>query len=290
MTDNQIHNYRVAGLNFRLCAAHFTLRSLSIFAIEAAEAVDPILILHAADEVRRDEPRMRLIDRFPFPDADAECRLWSYDGGYLFEMKVATSGREVHFDLPDGVDAVTDFGPEDNPALFRFGLWICFNIRAIAHGAVAIHSSVLTYRKGAVLCLGESGTGKSTHTRLWREQIEGAGLLNDDSPFVRIVEDQARVFGSPWSGKTPCYRNRDYPIQGFLRLSQAPENRITKLNVLQAYGALQPSCPPSFLHDERLFDATNRLLSELLSRVKVYHLACRPDREAVELARTTLFE
>ena len=53
------------------------------------------------------------------------------------------------------------------------------------HGVVAIHSSVLTYREAAILCLGESGTGKSTHTRLWRENIEGAGLLNDDSPFVR---------------------------------------------------------------------------------------------------------
>lgn len=63
-----------------------------------------------------------------------------------------------------------------------------FNIAAVARQAIAIHSSVISLNGGAVLFLGESGTGKSTHTRLWREHIPGAELLNDDSPIVRIVQ------------------------------------------------------------------------------------------------------
>ena len=53
---------------------------------------------------------------------------------------------------------------------------------------LAIHSSCIVYRDKAVLFLGESGTGKSTHTRLWRENIPEAVLLNDDSPMIRVED------------------------------------------------------------------------------------------------------
>lgn len=285
--------YRVAELLFELGEEHFFFRGLEPFRVtsDAAPTGDeePILRL-SYQEVCQPLAPTKQIDSFDFPDADADCRLERYPAGYLFTMQVRHSGQRIHFDIPDGTaEASCNFKAEDDPSLFRFGLWITFNIRAVAQGAVAIHSSVLTYRLGAVLCLGESGTGKSTHTRLWREHIEGAGLLNDDSPFVRITAGEARVYGSPWSGKTPCYRNLDYPIRGFMRLSQGPRNEIRSLGVLQAYGALQPSCPPSFMHDERLFDATNHLLSELLRRVKAWHLSCLPNVEAAELARDTIF-
>lgn len=85
----------------------------------------------------------------------------------------------------------------------RFGLWIMFGI-AISPEAIAIHSSTIECEGRAVLFLGESGTGKSTHTRLWQEHIPGARLLNDDSPIIRMYQGQATAFGSPWSGKTPC--------------------------------------------------------------------------------------
>ena len=141
----------------------------------------------------------------------------------------------------------------------------------------------------AVLFLGESGTGKSTHTRLWREEIPGARLLNDDSPIVRIVAGVPTAFGSPWSGKTPCYRNESYPIAAFVRLKQAPHNRIDRLPVIQAIGALLPSCPPAFAYDAALQDNICNTLSQLLARVPVYQLECLPDAAAAQLSfRTTL--
>lgn len=282
--------YRIATLLVRLREPHFRFAGLQPFLLDEEPQETPMLDLQYDPDTRGVSPSMRLIDTFDFPDADAVCRLYAYDAGYLFTMQVTGSGREVRFDLPDeGAAAWCNCTPEDDPSLFRFGLWMAFNLRASASGVLAIHSSVLIYEGGAVLCLGESGTGKSTHTRLWREHIAGAELLNDDSPMLRIKEGVATVYGSPWSGKTPCYRNLDYPISGFMRLSQAPVNEIRPLSVLQAYGALQPSLPPSFIHDERLFDRVNRLLSELLRRVRVYHLRCLPNREAAELARDTIF-
>jgi len=170
-----------------------------------------------------------------------------------------------------------------------------FNIAALERRAVAVHSSVISLDGRAVLFLGESGTGKSTHTRLWREHIPGARLLNDDSPIIRIAPEgaaeaaSALACGSPWSGKTPCYRNVSHPIAGIVRLSQAPQNRIRRLRPIEAIGALLPSCPPSFAHDERLEDAICRLVSQIVAQVPVYHLECLPDAAAARLSCRTVF-
>ena len=141
----------------------------------------------------------------------------------------------------------------------------------------------------AVLFLGESGTGKSTHTRLWREHIAGARLLNDDSPIVSVRNDEIRVYGSPWSGKTPCYHNVRLPVAAVVRLSQAPENRIRRLRPIEALGALLPSVPPAFARDERLQDALCDIVSQTIARIPVYHLSCLPDAAAARLAHDTVF-
>ena len=173
--------------------------------------------------------------------------------------------------------------------LLHFACWIGYGLLAISRQTLSLHTSAIVYRDHAVLFLGESGTGKSTHTRLWRENIEGAFLLNDDSPFVRIVNGKPYVYGSPWSGKTPCYRNECYPIAACVRLSQAPYNKIKRLSVLQAYASLHPSCPPAFAYDETLYDMVSRLLDTLLSQVPVFHLACLPNAEAAHLSCKTIF-
>ena len=74
-----------------------------------------------------------------------------------------------------------------------------------------------------------------------------------------------------------------------VRLSQAPYNKIQKLPILQAYGAIHPSCPPAFAYDNALYDHISRFISHLLSTVPVYHLACLPDREAALLSFSTIF-
>ena len=137
--------------------------------------------------------------------------------------------------------------------------------------------------------LGESGTGKSTHTRLWRENIAGATLLNDDSPFVGVSDGRIVAYGSPWSGKTPCYKNESYPIRAIVRLSQAPNNQMRRLRSLQAIGALLPSLPPAFAFDEGLEDGVMNVLSAVVSKVPVYHLECLPNSEAAQLSHDTIF-
>ena len=172
--------------------------------------------------------------------------------------------------------------------LFRFALWIGYGLKTAASGTIAIHSSCIVADGRAVIFLGESGTGKSTHTRLWRENIRGAFLLNDDSPIVRIIDGSVWVFGSPWSGKTPCYKQERYPLAACVRLSQAPYNAIHKLHVIKAYAALHPSCPPEFAYDERIYSHISAALGNVLKSVPVYHLECLPDADAAQLSFETV--
>lgn len=214
-------------------------------------------------------------------------RFGRYAGGYLFETSYAT-GPSLWVWVEDGKRTAHIAGNLD-VNLLRFACWIALGILMAPEKSVAIHTSTIVYRDKAVLFLGESGTGKSTHTRLWRENIEGAKLLNDDSPIVRIHNGKPFVYGSPWSGKTPCYKTECYELVGCVRLSQAPYNEIKKLNVMQAYGALHPSCPPDFAYDDYLYDCISEILNDVLTCVPVYHLACLPNADAARLSCKTIF-
>ena len=186
-------------------------------------------------------------------------------------------------------ETVVYLGGNWSMLLYRFALWVAYGLMTLRRDTLAIHSSCIVYQDKAVLFLGESGTGKSTHTRLWREHIGGAVLLNDDSPMIRVEEGKVWAYGSAWSGKTPCYKQERYELVACVRLSQAPYNRIQKLSVLQAYGAIHPSCAPEFAYDDALYDEVSRIIGQILSLVPCYHLACLPDREAALLSFQTLF-
>lgn len=210
-----------------------------------------------------------------------------YADGYLFVMTPPV-GEKLCFWKADNSNIIR-FKGQLMPRLVRFALWIAYGVATLPFRTVAIHTSVIQYNGRTVLFLGESGTGKSTHTRLWRENIDGAVLLNDDSPILRIVDGKPWMFGSPWSGKTPCYKNESYPLAACVRLSQAPYNKIHRLSIPQGYAAIHPSCPPDFAYDDTLYDYISDTLSEVLGQVPMYHLECLPDADAARLSCKTVF-
>jgi len=214
-------------------------------------------------------------------------RFGRYEGGYLFVMTPPDSAP-LSLWKEEGSNVVK-FNGQLMPRLVRFALWIAYGLVTMAHRTVAVHTSVIQYKGRTVLFLGESGTGKSTHTRLWRENIEGAVLLNDDSPILRIIDGKPWMYGSPWSGKTPCYKQESYPLAACVRLSQAPYNKIQRLSIPQAYAALHPSCPPDFAYDDTLYDCISETIGEVLAQIPLYHLACLPNAEAAQLSCKTVF-
>ncbi len=154
---------------------------------------------------------------------------------------------------------------------------------ATANSLTALfHSSVVSYKDKAYMFLGQSGTGKSTHSSLWLKYIEGTMLVNDDNPVVRIVDGVARVYGSPWSGKTPCYRNVSYPVGAIVKLDQAPYNEIKRLKGVMAYAAVVPSISGK-RWDNDLAEGLHKTENLLAQLVPIWHLDCLPDEEAARL-------
>lgn len=155
------------------------------------------------------------------------------------------------------------------------------------YDTLMVHSSVVEHQGRGYMFLGRSGTGKSTHSSLWLKHIEGTELMNDDNPAIRIVHGVPTVFGTPWSGKTPCYKNVSAPIGGIVRIVQAPHNKITGLNLLNALAALLPSCS-CMKWDHQAVTDLHRTLEKVITATPLYMLECLPDEEAARLCHDTV--
>ena len=171
-----------------------------------------------------------------------------------------------------------------NVALQRFGLdnsaMVLFTFATAPLGTLEMHASVVSNSGKAYLFLAKSGTGKSTHSQLWIENVPGTSLVNDDNPVIRVMEDgRVNVYGSPWSGKTPCYRNVCFPVGALVRIRRASENRIQKLPLLEAY-ALVAASSSGFRAERSIADGLHSAISAVVSKVPCYLLDCLPNPEA----------
>ena len=174
---------------------------------------------------------------------------------------------------------------------------LLFAFTALKYRALEMHASVVVkgdrdtglpgYRdtdtkERGFLFLGKSGTGKSTHSRLWMEAFEDAWLLNDDNPVVRLEDDGVWVYGSPWSGKTPCYKNARARVGAFVRLHQAAENSIEKARPSKAYIDVYSSCSGlKFMPEVR--DELYGVIARVVESVPVFELDCLPNVDAARL-------
>ena len=166
----------------------------------------------------------------------------------------------------------------------RFGLdnslMVLFAFATASLGTLEMHASVVSNGGRAYLFLGKSGAGKSTHSRLWLQNVPGTALINDDNPVMRVMEDGGViVYGSPWSGKTPCYKNECLPAGALVRIRQAPENSIERLPLLHAYATLASSCS-GFRAEKNIADGLHATISAVVSKVPCYVLDCLPDAQA----------
>lgn len=174
---------------------------------------------------------------------------------------------------------------EKADALFALNnaLMLMYAFSTAQMGTLEMHASVIMNGGKGYLFLAKSGTGKSTQSRMWLENIEGSVLLNDDNPIVRVHEDGSIVvYGSPWSGKTPCYKNISCPVGAFVQISRSPENRITPLNALSSYAIIYSSCS-GFKAERKMSDGLHKTIEALVLGSRCFVLDCRPDAQAAQV-------
>ena len=167
--------------------------------------------------------------------------------------------------------------------VFYEALKMMYDLATAGKDTLHVHAAVVSCGGKGYLFLGPSGTGKSTHAQLWIKHIGGTELVNDDNPVVR----DGIVYGSPWSGKTPCYRNVSVPIGGIVMLSQAPYNKIRRLSGIEAYVDLAESVGGK-IWDSRIAEGLHQAENKLASTVPMWHLECLPDEEAARLCHDTI--
>ena len=165
-------------------------------------------------------------------------------------------------------------------------LMLLYAFRTAPLMTLEMHAAVVVRGEGrGYLFLGHSGTGKSTHARQWLAAFDDAWLLNDDNPILRVMEDgEVRVYGSPWSGKTPCYKNAYARAGGIIKLSQAPHNKMRILSLPEAY-AYMLSSASGLKMDRQMADCMYESIKHVITHVKCYHLDCLPNTEAAVVAQ-----
>lgn len=141
------------------------------------------------------------------------------------------------------------------------------------------HGSVIAVDNTAYLFTAKSGTGKSTHTRLWREQFgDRAVMVNDDKPFLQLTDDGVIAHGSPWNGKHRLGSNISVPLKAICILERSAENWIKPISPAQAL-------PMLFQQSQRPQNPANmpkymELIDKLANGVEFYRMGCNMDPEA----------
>ncbi len=155
--------------------------------------------------------------------------------------------------------------------------------------AFLFHGSAVAVDGRAYVFTAASGTGKSTHARLWRELLgDRAVMVNDDKPFIRVSEEGAAVYGSPWDGKHKLSRNIAVPLRAVCILGRAERNTIRRAAWEEAFPVLlQQTYRPA---DPAALARTLALLDRLSGQIQVYRLGCNMDLSAAKLSYQTMAE
>ncbi|MBR5975647.1 MAG: hypothetical protein IK020_10760 [Clostridiales bacterium] len=148
---------------------------------------------------------------------------------------------------------------------------------------ILFHGSVIAVDGEGYLFTAVSGTGKSTHTRLWREYFGGrAEMINDDKPLIRIEEGAVLAYGTPWDGKHHLSTNKAVPLKAICFLDRGAQNEIHPIDPMEKYPTLlQQIYRPKSVEG---LTCTMHLIDLLMKETKFYHLHCNMDIEAAEVA------
>lgn len=192
---------------------------------------------------------------------------------YLMTLDIKSKEAKINFNISDlfTLQAADDFT--------RFA----FIYTAAFHDTVLLHASCIMNKDKGIAFMGKSGIGKSTHSSLWIRYIEGSELLNDDQPAVRLINGLPIIFGTPWSGKTDCYKSKCVPLKAILCMEQKSYNKLIPIPKIKLFTNLLGSC--SLIKTEK---TTLRKITDTLAKIVEYVpggiLQNKPEEEAAVLS------
>lgn len=186
----------------------------------------------------------------------------------------------VKTDPYDEAHAVMDRPSKEDREYICCSAAFCRDV--IGYGRFFLHASAVVYEGAAYLFSAPSGTGKSTHTALWRNLFSQSYILNDDKPVIWPEQERITVWGTPFSGKTDLQINRGVPLKAICFLEQDSENQIRQVTEAKALALmLNNTWRPKNHHSmELLLD----MMEQVVTRINVYEMHCTKELEAAKLS------
>ena len=171
-----------------------------------------------------------------------------------------------------------------DPFLERAAIQRSFADFLLNRNTLLFHGSTVALEGYAYLFTARCGTGKSTHTRLWREVFPGARMVNDDKPFLEITENGVIAHGSPWSGKHGLSENISVPLKGICILHRGAENKIRPISPAEAMEMLQAQgyCPAE---SQEKFQTLTKTLANTIS---LWSMECTKAPEAARVSHEAM--
>ena len=203
------------------------------------------------------------------------------------DFTVTISAEDIAFERAKSAreDALEGIAPREYPDSYLETIALQRKIaeKMFDYDTLLFHGSVVAVDGEAFLFTAKSGTGKSTHTRLWREVFGSrAVMVNDDKPFLRIGGDGVIACGTPWNGKHGIGTNISLPLKAICILERGAENRIQEISGKEAlFMMLQQSNRPL---DRSKMPKYMDLLDALSRKTKFYRMQCNMDPEAAACA------
>jgi hypothetical protein len=264
------------------------LPSFGVF--QCSQESDTLLFTLTVDDTIRPAEKKKLVRKFDTGNGDTLVYQLP-DGGYQFIIRdirdrdccllIANTDFSDCRCALNGDWVMRSFGLND-------ALMLAYAFAGAYHHTMLIHASTIMHHGFGYPFIAQSGTGKSTHSSLWLKHIEDCELMNDDNPIIRIMDDGLPyIFGSPWSGKTSCYRPVSARLGAVTRIERAPQNSIEQLGPVQAFASLLPACS-SMKWDSVIYNHLCDAVSRIIETTPVYTLYCLPDQEAALLCHKTI--
>lgn len=291
-----VHHFRIAEFGIRIVFdgpgpnSMQLLPSLEPFRVEATTD-DELLFQLTVDDTLRPHPKAERerIKVFDTGNGDTVVDRLA-DGGYQYIIKDINNADccllvtnktfdDCHCALNGGYN-MRCFGLNN-------ALMLIFAFAASRHQTVLIHASLVRQNGYGYAFTAKSGTGKSTQVSMWLRHLPGCDLMNDDNPIVRIIDGKAYIYGSPWSGKTPCYRNVKAKLGAITRIDRATANSVERLSPIEAFASLLPSCS-TMKWDLDIFHCICDTITRLIETTGIYTLHCLPNKEAAEVCNRAI--
>ena len=150
-----------------------------------------------------------------------------------------------------------------------------------------LHGATIETGGGAYIFTARSGTGKTTHIRLWMERYgEAVRIVNGDKPIIWKKDGLWYACGTPWCGKERLTGTDCVPVSGLCLLQRAKENSIRPASAEELINAIfhQVYRPKDTARLLRFLS----LLDDFLRSTPVWQMGCNMDVSAAELAHDAM--